>query len=93
MSVQLQRDPVLRHHLRHRVLCPDGRRRLVCGPHLCLAHLLQSPGDHLPASLGQDLLLPPPHLVAPLCPHRGNPRRGPGIVTGRGWGSEWVGLG
>lgn len=89
MSEQLQRDPVLCHHLCHRVLCPDGWRRLVRGPYLCLAHLLQSPGHHLPAPLWQNLLFPPAHMVTPLRPHCGNPRRGPGIVTDRELGWAW----
>lgn len=71
-SPQLFRDPVVRHHFHHCVLLHDVRGHLVRHADLRLAHLVQSSGHHPTAAVGQNVLLPPGHLVHPFCPHRGH---------------------
>lgn len=86
---QLFRDPVVRHHFHHCVLLHDVRGHLVRHADLRLAHLLQSSGHHPTAAVGQNVLLPPGHLVHPICPHRGHlgDRRGK-VRTTNGEGRE-----
>ena len=71
LSIQVYRDSVVCHHLQPRLLLPDVWGDLVCHADLRLAHVLQGPGHHPPAPVGQDLILPHGHMVRPLHPHCG----------------------
>lgn len=50
-------------YLRHCVLFANVWSHLVCYAHLCLAHIIQSPGHHLSASVWKNVLFSPGHMV------------------------------